>query len=72
MRECTVCTVYTKNVLIFMFPIRQKTTITKLQQDVHELEAKLHLTMVAQVRDHKGGSVLEARLQVKYMFMYSH
>lgn len=45
------------------FICRQKTTISKLQQDVHESEAKLHHLMVAQVREH-GGSVLEARLQV--------
>ena len=43
---------------------RQKTTILKQQQDIHELEAKLHHMMVAQVREH-GGPALEARLQVQ-------
>lgn len=45
------------------FLFRQKVTISKLQQDVHESEAKLHHLMVAQVHEH-GGSALEARLQV--------
>lgn len=45
------------------FVFRQKVTISKLQQDVHESEAKLQHLMVAQVHEH-GGSALEARLQV--------
>lgn len=52
-----------KFVHCFVFVCRQKVTISKLQQDVHESEAKLHHLMVAQVHEH-GGSALEARLQV--------
>ena len=46
---------------------RQKTTISKLQQDMCELEEKLHHRIVTHVHQ-QSASVLEARLQVWKVF----
>lgn len=68
-----MCTVYVSTCVhvihgLYLFTVcafvcRQKITISKLQQDVHESEAKLRHLMVTQAHEH-GCSALEARLQV--------
>ena len=55
--------VYALYMCVYVYTCRQRTTISKLQLDIREIDARLHHMIVTRAEEHKS-SALETRLQV--------